>query len=157
MKTIDFKQRQILLDDFDYDFIVATMREGYHLCVINHRYVGFTIDRTGVTLHDMILGQAPIGLVTDHIDRNTYNNQRQNLRHVTHAQNAQNSGMRKSNRLGYKGITVSQHGYAAEIIIDGQRYWRGRYPTPKEAAVEYDKMAAQYGSYAPTNASLGLL
>ena len=158
MKLINFQGRGILLDDGDYDYIVACIRHGEVLCIVNHRYVGFTRARVGIPLHDIILGKAPTGFVTDHEDRDTYNNQRTNLRHVTQAQNSQNTGFRKNNTSGFKGVNAVASGkFTTELLVNGKRYRQGRFLTARDAAIAYDQLVIQHGSKAPTNASLGLL
>lgn len=44
----------------------------------------------------------------DHIDGNTENNAISNLRQVTHGQNHQNLGLRKSNSSGYTGVSLDK-------------------------------------------------
>lgn len=60
------------------------------------RWIGGTKPRKIMRMHHQILGVAPQwlalnGLVIDHIDRNSLNNQRHNLRVATRTQNIENS------------------------------------------------------------------
>jgi len=90
MKTIVLKtingNFSLLLDDDVFDYI---KRNNIHLTVQNskskHPYVRYYVrennKRKSVLLHRLIMG-FPQGLVVDHIDRNTMNCQRSNLRVV---------------------------------------------------------------------------
>ena len=53
-------------------------------------YVRTTMSGKEVYLHRFILGDK-VGFVVDHIDMNTLNNTRENLRHLTHSQNLINT------------------------------------------------------------------
>lgn len=83
-----------------------------------------------VYLHTHLMG-TKLGLVIDHIDRNTFNNQRENLRHVTHTENQQNKGNRTSNFTG-----VGQHNCGKwRVLVHGK--YLGLYNTEDEAAQAY--------------------
>lgn len=58
-------------------------------------------------LHKTILSD-PI-LQTDHINRNSFDNRRSNLRLVTCSQNLRNGSMRKNNTLGRKGLAIKRN------------------------------------------------
>lgn len=57
-----------------------------------------------IYMHKLILN-TPQKLQTDHIDRNKLNNQRNNLRTSTPAENQHNSKKSIRNKSGYKGVT----------------------------------------------------
>ena len=76
---------------------------------------------------------CPEGMEADHIDRDTLNNRKKNLRIVTHAQNQQNVSLAKHNKSGYRGVSYNPNSH-----ID--RRWRawctkslGSYSTAEEA------------------------
>lgn len=58
----------------------------------------------GVQLHRLIM-DTPNGLVVDHINRNTLDNRKSNLRNVSNSENIKNSSLRKDNRSGRKGVS----------------------------------------------------
>jgi hypothetical protein len=60
-------------------------------------------DRKRVSLHRFIMN-CPEGLEVDHINRNTRDNRKSNLRIVTPQENANNKGEYKNNKSGYKHI-----------------------------------------------------
>lgn len=84
--------------------------------------------------------------VVDHIDGDTMNNCLSNLRVCTVAENSRNQGMRRGNKIGFKG--VSRHirkdgsvGWAAYITLDRKRHNLGVYLSPEEAHESYCKAA----------------
>ena len=56
-----------------------------------------------VLLHRVIAG-TPVGMETDHRDRDGLNNRRSNLRNATIAQNRQNAAISADNTSGVKGV-----------------------------------------------------
>ena len=68
------------------------------------RYVRATVNTKIVRLHNFLFGYAPPGLEWDHIDRNTLNNKRSNLRLVTHSVNMRNKRLPSNNSSGTKGV-----------------------------------------------------
>lgn len=90
---------------------------------------------------------------TDHIDGNGLNNQRYNLREVTHAQNSYNSVSRHGSSR-YKGVSwwKNQGKWTARLAHNGQDFWLGYYTDEIEAALAYDRAAReQFGEYAVLN------
>lgn len=100
-------------------------------------------------MHRFILGVGP-EVEIDHRDRNTLNNQRDNLRPCTHAQNVRNVGPRKDNSSGYKGVTWDKENNKWRAQIG--RVKLGRFSNVIEAAHAYDAKAKElYGEFAYLN------
>jgi hypothetical protein len=109
-----------------------------------------------------VLSRAPKGMIVDHKNRNTRDNRLENLRICTSSQNAGNRGRNKNATLGFKGLerdTRNQtNQYRACVKLHGKKHRSGYFPTPYEAAMEYDRLAVQlHGEFACTNKMLGLL
>jgi len=120
------------------------------------------LSRKRVVLMSRLIMRAGSGETVDHINRNSLDNRKINLRICTLKQNNQNSSIRLTNTSGFKGVTPFKN--------KTMSYWRARaknkegktittyHKTKIEAAKSYDKMAVKfYGKYACTNKSLNLI
>jgi len=93
-------------------------------------------------LHREIAG-VPKGskLVVDHIDRDTTNNTRENLRIVTRGENTLNSGIQSVKRSSkYKGVYFNKKvgKYKAEIRVSNKSHFLGYFISEEEAAETAD-------------------
>lgn len=61
-----------------------------------------------VMMHDAIYGPVPDGKMVDHRSKDSLDNRRSNLRDATKGENMWNSGKRRNNTSGYKGVTWSK-------------------------------------------------
>jgi hypothetical protein len=90
----------------------------------------------------------------DHINHDTLDNRRGNLRKATPQQNAQNMRPRKGGSSQYKGVSwhKSTNNWQAQIRLGGKEVYLGLYATEQEAALVYDEYAKQhFGPFAHTN------
>jgi len=116
------------VDTDDLDLILNTCRWFAH----PRKTDNYIINRNGEKLHRLITN-CPKGLVVDHINGDTLDNRKSNLRVVSQVDNIKNR-TRKLSKLG-KGISRNHNLYSAEMRIDGIRY-RKNFKTLKEA-IEY--------------------
>jgi hypothetical protein len=87
----------------------------------------------------------------DHINRVRTDNRFDNLREATHAENVRNSGRRKDNASGFKGVSWHQRGKCWQVSIfkDGRRVHLGSYKTTEEASAAYAAAAQRmFGEFA---------
>lgn len=90
----------------------------------------------------------------DHINRNTLDNRRTNLRLTTPSQNCMNRAKGKTNTSGFKGVSFDRirNKWLAQIRLSGRVKNLGRYATPEDAACAYDTAAREfYGEFARLN------
>lgn len=93
-----------------------------------------------------LLLNASDELQVDHINRNSLDYRRANLRLATQSQNLYNQGLRKDSTTKYRGVSVvkSTGLYRAYISVEGQQIYLGSFVTPEEAAKARDAAAKKY-------------
>lgn len=84
--------------------------------------------------HRLVMN-APDGMEVDHINHNTLDNRRENLRLVTHLMNMSNRSRLSNNKTGKNGVYWSEYNkcYGAQITVNGKCHNLGRYKTYEEA------------------------
>jgi hypothetical protein len=93
-----------------------------------------------IKLHLFLFGRRP-GLELDHINRDMLDNRRSNLAWVTHAQNMQNTAVRRTNRSGYRGVRWHRKSclFQARASVNGRDYYLGYYETAAEAGAAVEE------------------
>lgn len=87
----------------------------------------------------------------DHIDGNSLNNVRSNLRLATKAQNNRNMKKPSHNTSGYKGVSWRKNAgrWRAYIFINNKQIHLGYFDTPEEAHAAYCEAAKElHGEFA---------
>lgn len=116
--------------------------------------------RSPLMMHRLIMG-AQKGEIVDHADGDGLNNRRSNLRLCSHAENMRNTRIRrvdKSSRFKGVSLDVTSGRWRVEVEKDGRRVYVGSFKDEEVAARRYDAAARlMFGSFARTNADLGLL
>ena len=90
----------------------------------------------------------------DHINHDTLDNRRSNLRLVTNAQNQMNRRKGPNCSSPYKGVSwdYSRGMWTSQITFNQQHFALGRYATEEEAAQVYDNKAKEFfGEFAHLN------
>ena len=103
------------------------VKAGYYVA---HVYVNGK--RTTKRIHQLIMGEAPDGMVVDHINRDRNDNRRANLRFVTFSQNSQNRNVNKNSVSGFRGVSYHIHDRKWLARCHGKHL--GNYDTAEEAA-----------------------
>lgn len=104
-----------------------------------------------VLLHRAIV-KAPKGIPVDHINRDSLDNRRSNLRLATTSQNGANRSANAGRR--FKGVTFDKSCglWRAQIQPGGRGRTIGRFKTEEEAARAYDDVALElWGDFANLN------
>lgn len=99
------------------------------------------------------LMEPPPGMVVDHINGDTLDNRRCNLRVCTRAENSRNGPARKRvTSVRSKGVHAAGKKFEARIMADGLSHYLGVFATEAEAASAYNTAAvALHGDYARLN------
>lgn len=93
--------------------------------------------------------QTPKGMICDHINHKTLDNQRDNLRNCTHQQNSLNRRLRADNRLGIKGVRERQGKYQARVMMGGKYVFDQTFLTVEEAISARNEVVREvHGVYA---------
>ena len=120
--------------------------------------------RRGVKMSRLIL-DAKKGEQVDHVNGDSLDNRRSNLRICTAPENARNHRKQELINKGpcsskYKGVTLSTnkkdgkeyHYWRAQITADSVNHYLGQYSNEEDAARAYDRAAKNYhGEFASLN------
>lgn len=152
MKSIKLTQgKYATVDEMDFEKFGKLKwhyKEGY---AVRH-FAG----KGKVRLHRLIL-DAKDGQMVDHINRDTLDNRRGNLRICSVSENTRNMGIKTNNKSGYKGVSYDKerNKWASFIRYGNKGHNLGRFNTKEDAARAYDKEAERvFGNFACTNASM---
>ena len=136
---------KILFDKEDYDSIRT-----YRWSVNKNRVM--STSRNRILLTHLIMF-PPNGMVVDHINGNTLDNRKQNLRICTIAENNKNHKIYNTNTSGTTGVYFDKQNnkWSAQIYINGKVKRLGRF-ADKEDAINIRKEAEKkyFGEYART-------
>lgn len=107
-------------------------------------------DHRVLMLHRVVM-DAPSGMCVDHINHDTLDNRKSNLRIVTKQQNQCNVVKREGNSSRFKGVCWNKRAklWYAYINVYGKRSHLGYYKSEEDAARAYDeaslKLHGEYG------------
>jgi hypothetical protein len=159
MKKIQLTQGQFaLVDDEDYERLSKVRWHAWWTHHTQSFYARRNSPRVNgkrhlILMHREIMGE-PDGVVVDHVNHNTLDNRRENLRACSHSENNHNQRKRCDNSSGFKGVSWNkrQKKWRAYIKINGKQQHLGYYTSEIEAAAAYDAAAAElHGDFALTN------
>ena len=92
-----------------------------------------------------IMGFPSNGLLVDHINHDTLDNRRDNLRIATPEQNRHNSRGQQLSSTKYKGVFEVKYKiinrFKSSIVVNGVRKFLGYFPTPELASEAYETEA----------------
>ena len=145
--TIDIEDKNLVSD---YKWYAHKGTSGYYAATMIRNNDG---SRGRIFMH-RLLNNTPEGHETDHINHNTLDNTRSNLRTVTKSQNQHNTRLRKDSVSGFKGVGwhKATNKWRTRINKDGVTVFTAYFSTKIEAAKAYDTKAKElFGNYAKLN------
>lgn len=110
--------------------------------------------RQEMFLHRFLMGcKKGDGLVVDHINGNTLDCTRENLRIVSVAQNTQNSRIKSANTSGYKNVSYNtKHGkWKVDVASNGVSHFGGYFSDINKAAEKAAELRKIYQGEFATN------
>lgn len=141
MKTLKINSSKyglinVLLDDEDYERIEKDFKNLKWTVTKNRNklYAQKTVNGKHIYLHRYIMN-CPKGKYVDHINHNTLDNRKQNLRITNNADNLRNGEIRVNNKTGIKGVYFDnkRNKYVANIKVNYKGIFLGRFDTLEEA------------------------
>jgi len=145
-----------IVDESDYEWLA---KFSWQYMPSGYARRGLRVHETGVSkaimMHRQIIN-APVGMLTDHINRNKLDNRRCNLRLCTPGQNSFNQGKQRFGRASsnYRGVfwATREERWEAKIYAQRKQYFLGYFDTAELAAMAYnDKAKELYGEFAGLN------
>lgn len=88
--------------------------------------------------------QPPAKMIVDHINHDTLNNQRNNLRICTYSQNGMNCRKKTNNTSGYKGVSSQGGKWKAQIMVNRKYIYLGLFNTSLLAFQAYCTACVKY-------------
>lgn len=156
-REIELTQGQVaIVDDEDFDRLsafnwFAQWAKGTETFYANRRI--FLGGGKILSMHRVVTS-APSGMFIDHINKNTLDNRKANLRVCTNSENQRNRGKPKNNKSGFKGVSFSKDTFKwrADIMLNKKQICLGYFSDLHEAARAYDSAALEiHGAFARLN------
>jgi len=114
-------------------------------------------DGKPISLHRFLINPRD-GNEVDHINGDSLDNRRCNLRECSHKENLRNKKKQPDTTSRFKGVSRTKSGrWLSQIEQNGVQLKIGSFSSEFEAARAYDRAAkVLFGAFAKTNSSLGL-
>lgn len=125
---VDYKDLPLALKD---RWCVARRKNGY-LAVTRCSWVEGR-QRTLYLSREIM--DAPVHLIVDHVNRNSLDMRRNNLRLLPPALNTQNVGANRGNRTGIRGVTFENGKYRARVSLGGVIHSLGKFDSAEDAGL----------------------
>jgi hypothetical protein len=143
---INISGYDVLIDDEDFDKIKPLKWYRSYSGKRKLVYfisVGTRPNRKTIRLHRFIIN-APNGKEVDHINSDTLDNRKINLRICTRDQNACNRRKNLNNTSGYKGVYFENGRWRAMIGTNGKLKSLGKFGSKEEAHKAYCEASKRY-------------
>lgn len=110
---------------------------------LKHKYIRAYNGKTAILMHRYLMS-AKRGQLVDHINGNTFDNRKCNLRLCTTAENNRNAKKSITGKSKYKGVVIGKKGvFYAKLQYNKKYYHLGTFDLETDAALAYDKKARE--------------
>ena len=139
---------EAIIDEVDKDLALISWH--VHIITDSHIYAVRANGRgKNAQLHRIILERKLERKLlssehVDHINHNSLDARRQNLRLASHSQNMMNRKMQSNNKTGYRGVYKEGTRYRAQIHANNKKITLGTFDTPEKAYAAYCEAAIKY-------------
>lgn len=141
---VDLRGHSVLIDVADFPLVGS----GAPWFARNNHHGVYFVSRKVLgkrnMLHRAIIG-APKHVAVDHINRDTLDNTRLNLRLATASENAHNSKLGSRNKSGYKGVHREGNIWIASFMVRREEHKRGPFKTKEEAIEARKELVSLFG------------
>ena len=131
---------------------LQNVTEGYRWCAVGAGYVT-TTTRPRITLHRLIMN-APAGMDVDHINHNTLDCRRSNLRITSRSQNLQNQRITgRKNGSGQKNVAWNRswNKWVVSLMCQGKIYYGGGFDDFDAAVAKASDLRRAIHTHCPEN------
>lgn len=157
MKEIQLTQGKVaLVDDEDFEYLnqwkwhALISRNTFY--AIRHLRIEKKIVKS-ILMHRFIMNTDKY-LVVDHLNGNTLDNRKYNLRNCTHSENIRNQKLSIKNTSGYKGVSwsINKKKWVVQIQCENKKIFIGYFINSIDAAIAFNEAAIKYhGEFANLN------
>lgn len=132
---------EVMLDDDDYEWAKSI---GWH--VDSKGYARGSYKGKNRFMARLIMKIDDPKIYVDHINGNTLDNRKCNLRLANNSQNQANRQMHSTNTTGYRGVCWAKdtQKWQASIKVNRKSIYLGQYTNIEDAANAYKKAAEEY-------------
>jgi hypothetical protein len=153
MKEIPLTQGQVaIVDDGDFEWLSQWKWKAFTATAMKTAYA-YRSKKRVILMHRAIMGE-PTGKVVDHINHDTLDNRRDNLRTCTWRESNFNRLRQSNNRSGYIGVFWDKwhNRWKAMITVDGKQVRLGSFKDAVSAARARDAAIKRlHGDFAVLN------
>ena len=140
---IDLEDLERVLN-FSYKWFYLYVYNGYIRSTVYLGIINGKPKNTVMLLHHFITG-ASKEIIIDHINRDTLDNRKGNLRIVNSSENLMNRKRRNSNNTtGYRNVAKVKNEFIVQLQVNGKNTRLGRFKTAKEAGEFAKEMRKKY-------------
>lgn len=134
------KNLSALVDDEDFEWLSEYRWYAVEYSRVKNRFYAKMSSRRKTLMHRLLLN-APRELEVDHMNGNTLDNRKSNLRLATRSENARNCLVRIDSKARFKGVEYRQDKgkYSAYYTLNGEKHHIGYFDDALSASEAHKK------------------